>query len=163
MRTIDVYTDGSIKDKRYGYGIFIMDEQEKEYNFSDKFTAQQLGDTKIPRDINGMEWLAIKESLQILVDANAYGKNIILYTDSDCCLQGLRREKLHCRYQGLRAKIRDLLFLLDVCDCTIDFRKVPSHRCIYGNVKADQLAKCGRVFELHEHHIKSCHENFQYV
>ncbi|XP_076061530.1 uncharacterized protein LOC143037283 [Oratosquilla oratoria] len=116
-----VFTDGSKTDAGVGYGVF-----------SDNFScrgALPIAASNFTAELYGI--------LTALEHITLQTSNFTIYCDSKCALQSI---EIFNGDNPLTRKISQWVFLLQ-CRGTISFCWVPAHVHIYGNEKADQLAK----------------------
>lgn len=113
-----VYTDASLRQSNAGLGIF-----SKHLNVSLKANGVY--------DSNEAELLSILFALLL----HPIDDNLIIYTDSMCCIMCLCKKRDHIKYTHVIKSI------LQLCkNKNVDFKKVKAHANIYGNETADKLA-----------------------
>lgn len=121
---IHVYTDGSIKDDKAGFGMYsqnIFEQSIRIHNYSSIYSS---------------ELLAIYSCLENLRNKGKANKLILIISDSKSALEGLK--DIHSK-NNIVIKIRTILTETFNTNCS--FLWVPSHLSIEGNEKADILAK----------------------
>ena len=119
-----IYTDGSKMDNKIGYGIY-----------SSQFEAYG----RIPDvcSVYTAELYAILTALQLALDAETMN-GIALFTDSYSSVQSL------LNYQNTNPIVQEILKIINENQhILVNIYWIPSHMNIFGNEKADQLAKKG--------------------
>jgi ribonuclease HI len=126
-----VYTDGSVQPKKQytGIGLFYNDLSPK--NLSCRISG--LSDT------NRTELAAIYAA----ISSSNFNRDLVIFTDSQCSIDMINN--FYNKNKGVKTKYK---ILLDEISQLIDDRyentilsKVKGHSNIYGNIRADYLAK----------------------
>ncbi|XP_076039458.1 uncharacterized protein LOC143024529 [Oratosquilla oratoria] len=118
-----VFTGGSKTDAGVGYGVF-----------SDNHSCR--GALPITASNFTAELFGILTALEHIITQQT--SNFTIFCDSICALQAI---EIFSDDNPLTIKISHWVFLLQCRGITISFCWVPAHVHIYGNEKADQLAK----------------------
>jgi ribonuclease HI len=135
--TIQIYTDGSKRDKGAGSGIAIFKSgtyiKSIQRRLNEKCTNNQV------------EQLAILAALQYIESTQRTDKNITIYTDSKITLDKLRNTKIHTYIiEETRRKIIEM----NKADWEVTLCWVKVHTGILGNELAETLAKRQRRMSL---------------
>jgi ribonuclease HI len=130
-----IYTDGSCFLKRKGLGgpsgigvVLIQGENVTEIS---KYLGNDL-------TCNQAELLAIERAID-----ESRGQNILIYTDSNIsrnCITGKWNPRKNLNIIG---RIKTKLLMKIMRKESVEIRRVPAHKGIWGNERADYLAKQG--------------------
>lgn len=156
MAVIDIYTDASYKqhskDDCFGIGIFAIeyDNNEKEYRKGSKVqfeTVQKLLKKKYKDNVKGdltlYELYAISRGVMFLSHASKNIDTIQLYSDSLSAVEMLHDTcKIRKKYAGFVKQVKTIITNIEKTNnLTINVMHIKSHCGVYGNEKADKLAK----------------------
>jgi len=161
-KTLDIYTDCSLKQKILGIGVLFI-ENEKETNFQYRTNGDLISEefdcpTVISSTTIGELYAVYKALTEIRKD---YDK-IIVYTDNDSVYKlfnKLYKLKMQCTKESNRRRNLLLSNISNKCyelmeNLNIEIRHIKGHRGVYGNEISDKLAKNARVRK-----IPFCNEN----
>ena len=127
-----VYTDGSAKDatRNGGSGVYIKypDKTSSSHSFAVGKLASNFR----------AELQAIREATNILIEGNTTNSNIIILSDCRAALQSLQSD---ARDEVVEIIFRNLGQLQT--NNTLALQWIPAHCGLFGNEKADRLAKDG--------------------
>lgn len=152
----DIYTDGSAGNGNLKYGAF-MKIGDSEYQLSGHATTASLsriGITRV-REMNSptAELLGVLQalrSIQISIKEGSECRKLDFYVDYVGIIEwlsgGWRTKKPHIikLVELIRKEIEAMKSSRGI---EVDFHKVPAHSGIYGNEKADKLAKSDKDFD----------------
>jgi ribonuclease HI len=137
---IHIYTDGACSGNpgAGGYGVYMHDTQKNEFELSggEKDTTN-----------NRMEMLAAVKALECFSESSVF--KLTLYTDSQYLKNGINTWIKSWKKNGWKTsdrkpvKNQDLWIRLDALQVKIapQWEWVPGHSNIYGNERADALAR----------------------
>ena len=130
----EVYTDGSKIDKRVGAAAVINRHFQ-----NGETTCRQLS-KRLPNNSTtfAAEATAITLALNCYQHMDPVQHNVVIYSDSMSCLQGIEGEDTN---NPLICQIMNLLWALSDKGTCVRFCWVPSHCGIEGNEVVDQLSK----------------------
>ena len=130
-----IYTDGSVKNKKSGIGIYT------EYNKT-KYAIKLINNTTITTT----ETIAIK--IAILLAQLSKKDKIVIITDSQTSCKSLENALNHSTSKHYENQIIDIAGHNNQKDITIQW--IPGHIDIKGNVIADKLAKMAQRCASHK-------------
>ncbi|XP_067647545.1 uncharacterized protein [Eurosta solidaginis] len=118
-----IYTDSSVGEEKTGCGIYLLNT-DTEHSFHISFKSSSAFG----------ELLAIEEAIDIAIRNNY--SSVVIFTDSQIACQTLKR---HTSTNSIAAKIFNKISNHNFNN--VHVRWIPSHKNIFGNEKADALAK----------------------
>lgn len=143
---IFVYTDGSKKDNRTGFGTHCPNLK---YNFSARLPDQI--------DICTAEMIAIQEAITYIIRKRK--KKAIILTDSKSAIEKLNQNFINPEAETITLKTKTILIAAAQHNFDIRLAWIPGHSDIPGNEMADKLANIGRILnvpkdvQLNKNHI----------
>jgi ribonuclease HI len=156
MAVIDIYTDASYrqhsKDSCFGIGIFAIeyDNNEKEYKKGGKvqfeavqrFLKKKYKDN-VKGDLTLFELYAISRGVSLLKNEIKNIDTIQLYSDNLSAVEMLHDTcKIRKKYAGFVKQIKAIITNIEKeYNLTVNIMHIKSHCGVYGNVKADGIAK----------------------
>lgn len=152
---IIIYTDGSYVNGYGGYGYLVLQGNDP----NSKILYEKSGPVnEYPATNNIAELTAVKNSLQYIINANIFDKNITFYCDSKYVIGCLSEWYYSWVKNGWKTAkgspvenkqlIQDCLNYIDTlrkCSCKIQFKHVYAHKGQQYNERVDSLANQGRA------------------
>jgi len=146
---INVYTDGSCRDGKGGYGVvFVGEDSTKDVTLSGPVTTCEEGVCTN----NIAELYAIETALRRVHNPN--GKKVIIYTDSKYCIDSLTKWIYTWERNGWKTstggdvlnsdRIKTIRKLIKELPFPVELRHVRGHQGDTYNEMADMLADQGR-------------------
>lgn len=131
--SITIFTDGSLKENRAGFGVFSEELQLE--------ISRPLGELAT---VFQSEVLAIAEALEMCLDIGVSGKKITICSDSRAALGAMEK----CTVQSGLVKETKALYNAVAKNNDILLEWVPGHSGVPGNEKADELARRGSEMKM---------------
>ena len=153
MELINIYTDAShnhFNNKQYcGLGVFVVDQDETEYMFARKLEFKDIK-FNCRKDTQRFEMIAIFKAVRMSLRKFGNKVKTVIYTDNLTAYNMINeiyspKRKAKENYGELVGNIKEMI----KTNQNIEVRHIRAHVKVYGNEKADKLAK-----KAHETHYK---------